>query len=128
MRKVSWTDVCRVIFKLTAPRVLQTPIEVQEVKAGDDSIEKKFKNPSRFQVNMLDHLKCILFISAHGIFLFSERLGRTSARTVTKWGTPAALQACAKQALRSPQWLQPVLQTQNVWTNSRFASRTRPNL
>lgn len=40
MRKMSWTGVPRFIFKLTAPRVLQTPIEVQEVKAGGNSVEK----------------------------------------------------------------------------------------
>lgn len=40
--------VPRFIFKLTAPRVLQTPIEVQEVKAGGNSVEK-LKKPQQSQ-------------------------------------------------------------------------------
>lgn len=36
---MSWTGILGFIFKLTAPQVLQTPTEVQEVKAGDDLVE-----------------------------------------------------------------------------------------
>lgn len=48
MRKMRWTGVLRFIFKLTAPQVLQTPIEVQEVKAGGDSV-KKLKKRQQIQ-------------------------------------------------------------------------------
>lgn len=40
MKKLSWTRTLRFIFKLTAPRVLQTPTKVQEVKARGNSVEK----------------------------------------------------------------------------------------
>lgn len=40
MKKLGWTRILRFIFKLTAPRVLQTPTKVQEVKAGGDSVEQ----------------------------------------------------------------------------------------